>query len=94
MKEVEGYDKTTVKQYAELYANLLWSEANGDVAPEEQQIVQVSLSPQSVGQWGRYMLEAGLRRAKGIPDSNVVVLEQTKKILSSNKFGIATFSPK
>lgn len=94
LKEVEGYEKTTVKQYAELYANLLWSEAGGDVAPEEQQIVQVSLSPQTVGQWGRYMLESGLRRAKGIPDSNVVVMTGEKKILGPNKFGIATFSPK
>lgn len=92
LKEVEGYEKAAVKQYAEVYANLLWTEAGGDVAPEDLQIVQVSLSPQSVGQWGRYMLESGLRRARGIEDTNVVVLTQEKKVLGSNKFGVAHFS--
>ena len=92
LKEVEGYEKAAVKQYAEVYANLLWTEAGGDVAPEDLQIVQVSLSPQSVGQWGRYMLESGLRRARGIEDSNIVVLTQEKKVLGSNKFGVAHFS--
>lgn len=88
----EGYDKTAVKQYAELYANLVWSEVGGDVASDEQEIVQVSLSPQTVGQWGRFMLEAGLRRAKGVEDSNIVTLTQEKRVIGSNKFGIATFA--
>jgi len=89
----EGYDKAQVKQYAEVYANVLWSETLGDVSAEEREIVQVSLSPQTVGQWGRFLLEAGLRRAKGVEDSNVVTLTQEKRVLGSNKFGIATFQP-
>ena len=89
----EGYDKTSVKQYAEVYANVVWSEALGDVSVDEREIVQVSLSPQTVGQWGRYLLESGLRRAKGVEDSNVVTLEATKRILGPNKFGIAMFQP-
>jgi hypothetical protein len=88
----EGYDKAAVKQYAEVYSNLLWSEVGGDVAADEQEIVQVSLSPQSVGQWGRYLLESGLRKAKGIEDTNVITLEAQRRILGSNKFGIATFT--
>lgn len=87
----EGYDKATVKQYAEVYANLIWSEVGGDVKSDEQEIVQVSLSPQSVGQWGRFLLESGLRKAKGIEDSNIVTLEAQRRILGPNKFGIATF---
>lgn len=87
----EGYDKAATKQYAEVYCNLLWSEVGGDVASDEQEIMQVSLSPQTVGQWGRYLLESGLRKAKGIEDSNVVTLEAQRRIIGSNKFGIATF---
>ncbi len=87
----EGYDKTQVKQYAEVYCNLVWSEVKGDVSADEQEIMQVSLSPQTVGQWGRYLLESGLRKAKGIEDSNVVTLEAQRRIIGSNKFGIATF---
>ena len=89
----EGYDKTQVKQYAELYANLVWSEVGGDVKSDEQEIVQVSLSPQSVGQWGRYLLEGTLRQAKKIEDTNIVTLVQEKRVIGSNKFGIATFQP-
>ena len=87
----EGYDKAATKQYAEVYCNLVWSEVGGDVASDEQEIMQVSLSPQTVGQWGRYLLESGLRKAKGIEDSNVVTLEAQRRIIGSNKFGIATF---
>ena len=88
----EGYDKAQVKQYAEVYANIIWSEVGGDVAADEQEIVQVSLSPQTVGQWGRYLLESGLRKARGIEDSNVVTLTQEKRVISNNKFGISTFT--
>lgn len=88
----EGYDKAQVKQYAEVYANILWTEVGGDVKADEQEIVQVSLSPQTVGQWGRYLLESGLRKAKGIEDTNVVTLEAQRRIIGSNKFGIATFA--
>ena len=93
LKEVDGYDKAQVKQYAEVYANLIWTDLKGDVPADEQEIVQVSLSPQTVGQWGRFMLEAGLRRAKGMEDSNIVTMEQQKRVISNNKFGIATFQP-
>lgn len=101
LKDVGGYDKASVKQYVEVYANLLeYEEKKGkemvtvEVGAEEQEICQISLSPQSVGQWGRYMLESGLRRAKGIEDSNVVVANQEKKVLGANKFGVAIFSVK
>lgn len=87
----EGYDKAATKQYAEVYCNLVWSEVGGEVKSDEQEIMQVSLSPQTVGQWGRYLLESGLRKAKGIEDSNVVTLEAQRRIIGSNKFGIATF---
>jgi len=88
----EGYDKAQVKQYAEVYANLIWSEVGGDVKSDEQEIVQVSLSPQTVGQWGRYLLESGLRKAKGIEDTNIVTMTQEKRVISNNKFGISTFT--
>ena len=75
-----------------MYANLIWSEVGGDVKSDEQEIVQVSLSPQTVGQWGRYLLESGLRKAKGIEDTNIVTMTQEKRVISNNKFGISTFT--
>lgn len=94
----DGYEKTTVKQYVEMYCNLLEYQTDDGktiVVPEdEQEIVQVSLSPQSVGQWMRYMLESGLRKSRGIDDTNVVVMTQQRKVLGATKFGLATFTPK
>jgi len=99
LKDVDGYSKACSKVYVEVYANLLEFEAKEGktfvtqtVEPEDQQIMQISLSPQSVGQWGRFMLESGLRRAKGVQDTNTVVANQQKKVLGSNTFGIAIFS--
>jgi hypothetical protein len=91
--KAQGYEKAAVRQYIEVYCNLLWSEAGGEIPVNKQQIHQLSLSPQSVGQWQRYLLETGMRKARGIEDSNVVVVTQEKKIIGPNRFGIATFSP-
>lgn len=92
LRDVEGYDKTSVKQYIEVYCNLVWSETKGEVAPESQQIHQLSLSPQSVAQWGRYLLETGMRKVRGIEDTNIVFATQERKIIGANKFGVAHFS--
>lgn len=97
----QDYDKSGVKQYVEVYANLLAYQQEKDeqtkwveVPADEQSICQVSLSPQSVGQWGRYMLESGLRKARGIEDSAVVVMTRQKKTLGPNTFAYAEFSTK
>ena len=99
--KAEGYDKAAVKQYVEVYCNLLKHEAKQgsqivtvEIPEDEQQLYQISLSPQSVGQWGRYQLESGLRAAKGFTDDVVVTMEQKEKTLGPNTFAYATFSPK
>lgn len=87
----EGYDKAKSKQCADLFVNLIWSEVGGDVAPEDRELIQVSLSPQSLKQWGGYMLNAGLRKRQGVQDSAIVTMTQEKRMFNSNKYGIATF---
>lgn len=86
------YDKASCKQYAEIYANLVWSEEKGEVPVDEQVIHQISVSPQSVGKWGAFNLETKMRKLKGIPDSHLITLTQEKKILGPNKFGVIVFS--
>ena len=94
LKEVEGYNKTSVKQYAEIYANLVWTKDGGPIAADEQQIVQVSLSPMSVGQWQRYLLESALRKAKGVQETSEVTMKQEKRVNGSNTYAISIFSAK
>lgn len=97
----EGYNKAEAKQYSELYVNLLgFMQLQGDtfvkmeVPAEEQAIYQVSLAPQSLGQWGRYMLEGSLRKARGISDDSVVTLVKESKTVGPNTFALATFTPR
>lgn len=97
----EGYSKTEAKKYAEVYVNLVgFMELRGDsfvrveVPAEEQAIYQVSLSPQSLGQWGKYLLEGSLRKARGISDDSVVTMEAESKTIGSHTFGFATFTPR
>lgn len=94
LRDVEGYGKASTRQYGEIFANLLWSEAKGDVPEDEQGIVQISLSPQSLMKWQGYILESAVRKARFGIDSDEVVATQEKKILGPNKFGVAVFSPK
>lgn len=99
--KADGYDKTEVKQYIEVYVNLTAYEEKKDktfvvveVPDDEQKIYQISLSPQSVGQWGKYMLEGSLRKARGHSDDSVVTLVQEEKTIGPNTFAYASFTPK
>ena len=98
----QDYDKANVKQYIELYVNLIGYEETNDkrqiiqvqVPEDEQKIYQVSLSPQSVGQWGKYLLEGSLRKARGHNDDSLVTLVQRDKTVGPNTFAYAEFEPK
>ena len=94
LKEVDGYGKASVKTYVELWGNLAFS-AGAEIDPEDRQMVQVQLSPQSVNQFKRYQLELGVKSARGVsPASNVVVITANKKELNGKKFGYMEFSSK
>lgn len=90
--KVDGYNRATTKQYVEIWANLLWTKEKGHIPLEDQTMVQLSVSPQSVGQFERYMLETSLKRARGLQDSNVLNLTGSKKTTNGNTYGVITFA--
>lgn len=89
--KAEGYDKASAKKYAEVYCNVLSNGKNEQIEPEE--IFQLSLSPQSVAQFCRFMLESGLRIRKGIPDSGRIKLGTEVRVKGANRWGVAMFAP-
>lgn len=91
--KLEGYKKAECKKYVEIYGQLINSSKGGIVAPEERSLSQISVSPQSVSQWGRFNLESGMRKAKGIDDGNVVHIVGKAKTIGANTFGVMNFSP-
>jgi hypothetical protein len=92
--KVDGYDKASTKKYIELYANLLWTAELGEVAPDDQRMVQISLSPQSVNRWGPFLLDARIRSSKGVAVSPRMVLGSERKTIGANTFGVVVFGDK
>lgn len=99
--KAQGYDKAVTKKYAEIYGRLVaFEKLDGrtlkvvDVPEDEREIYQISLSPTSVGQWGRYQLEASLRKAQGYADDHVVTLIKQDRTSGPNDYANIIFSPK
>lgn len=90
----DGYDKASAKKYIEIYASLLWTEKLGQVDADDVKLVQVSVSPQSAAQWGRYLLESRIKAARGGNVASSVVIGAERKTLGSNTFGVMNFGVK
>lgn len=102
----DEYPKACSKQYIEAYGMLVYSSADGDIPPDEYEMVQVSLPPTSVGQWSRFMIEQGIaaseeeakaklenREPVGTLDTTVYA-RQVKRIKGNKKWGVMLFSRK
>lgn len=92
LKEVHGYDKASIKNYIDL-TGLLVAKGDKDVPEDEQVIVQVQLSPQSVKQFNGYRITKGVMEArKGAQTGNVLTLTRARGEFNSNKFAFVKFS--
>lgn len=91
LKTVDGYDEASVKTYIDLTGLLV--EAGGKAIPEdEQEIVQVQLSPQSVKQFNGYRITKGVMEARsGAAVSNTISLTRERGEYNSNKFAFVKF---
>lgn len=91
MKEVHGYDKASKKTYIDL-TGLLVAKGGKDIPEDDQVIVQVQLSPQSVKQFNGYRITKGVLEArKGTQTGNVITLTQTRGEFGTNKFAFVSF---
>lgn len=108
--KAEGYANASAKLYIEIYCFLrryIKTDAKGqstaiEIPEDEQTIHQISLSPQSAGQWNGHLTNLAVRanraKAKGTEgteaDIEVLVCEGEKKVLGANTFGLVKFSRK
>jgi len=90
--QAEGYTKATVKTYADIWATMLSNEKDGEIAAEKQQMIQVQLSPESLKQFKRFQIEAGLRASKGIEPPTVFTITAERGEFNGNRFGFMKFS--
>lgn len=91
LREVEGYKKAGVKEYYSLWCNLIYS-SGADVSVNDQKMVEVQLSPQSVGQFKAFQIEYGMKVSSGrAPATNTLQLHAEKKEIKTTRFGIVRF---
>ena len=90
--KVDGYNKAECKKYVELYGSMISNRKGGEIPTEDRKLVQVSVSPQSVGQWGLYQLERAMAKGKGIDDTAVICLDADTKTSGPNTYGIIRFT--
>lgn len=101
--KAQGYTKAQKKQYLEVYGMLTYSAADGEIPKDEQQMVQISLPPTSVGQFQRFLIEAGIQAgdaaraasSQGLPEpeqDTVIYARQVKRVKDKKKWGVMLFS--
>lgn len=94
LKVEMGYPDAQSKIYVEIYGNLRWTSKNGEIAVEDQKMVQLSLSPQSVGRWQAYLLEKRMATKLGKEVSPILVIEAESKTNNGNTYGVMKFGAK
>ena len=82
LREVDGYDKASLKKYMTIYGFLVGNEIKGEMVeidPAEREIVSVQVPPRSLPLFTRYQIETGVKVAQGvIAESDELVLKQEK----------------
>ena len=91
LKEIHGYDKAAVKTYIDLTGMLL-AKKGVEIPEDDQVIVQVQLSPQSVKQYNGFRITKGVMEArKGVQTGNILTMAVARGEFSCNKFAYVTF---
>jgi len=92
LRDSEGYKNAGAKEYYSLWCNLIYA-SGADVAVADQKMVEVQLSPQSVGQFKAFQIEYGMKVSKGVmPATNLLNLHSEKKEIKTTRFGIVRFA--
>lgn len=91
LKNVHGYDNASKKAYIDL-TGLLVTKGDKAVPEDEQVIVQVQLSPQSVKQFNGYRITKGVLEARtGSATGNILTMTKERGEYNSNKFAFVKF---
>lgn len=91
LKAVHGYEAAAKKTYIDL-TGLLLAKGDKPVPEDDQVIVQVQLSPQSVKQFSGYRITKGVMEVrKGTSSGNVLTMTRARGEFGTNKFAYVTF---
>lgn len=69
----EGYKKTKVEPYIDLWADIVWTEAKGDIPAAEQQLTRLQLSKTSSGNFSYFCGNRGRQESAGLVEPLEIV---------------------
>ena len=85
--KAQGFNKTKVSPYLDMFGFVTWSEKNGTVPVEERQLVCVQCSQTSLGAFKAFSATRGLLESKGVVQPlDVIEIHAEKRTSGSNKF--------
>ena len=94
--KAQGFSKTKVSPYLDIWGFLVWSEKEGDVDVEQREIVRLQCSQTSLGAFTAFATTRGLLESKGVAKPiDVIGVRAMKRVSGSNKFtNFEFFAPK
>jgi len=90
----DGYDGTNTKKYIEIYGSLRGSDKGGAITDDDIKIVQISVSPQSVKQFQRFLLESKMKAFQKKDVTNKFRIGSERVTQGSNTYGVMNFGIK
>lgn len=89
----EGYPRAEAKRYIDLWAMLMSSDKTGDIAEDDRELVQVQLSPTSVKEWSKMLLQASIKANRLKKELHPFLkLTADKREFNGNKFATIKFA--
>lgn len=92
LKSEEGFSKASIRRYVDLWGILQSTELKGVLPEDDQNMVHIQLSPQSVAKWAAFQVNQSIKAAQGREVTTTVKLTQERGEFNSKKFGFFTFS--
>lgn len=71
--KAEGYDKARLEPYIDLWVDIVWSEADGDVPVEKQQLTRCQLSKTSAGNFSYFCGNRGRLESMGLAEPSDLI---------------------
>lgn len=89
----EGYTKASIKDYADLWVEVVETHSDDVRGIAEGDIVHIQLSPQSLGQWKAFNAKARVAAMRGrdVSGDSVIVITQARRSFGTTNFGLMTF---
>lgn len=91
--KAQGFDKTNVSPYLDIFGFVTWAEKGGEIEPEKRELSCLQCSKTSMGNFTAFATTRGLLESRGLAKPiDVVQVTAMKRVSGSNKYTNFAFS--